>query len=92
MAMNIKSQEAERLSRELARLTGESLTAAVTLAVSERLARVQRARLDDGADDRADRILALGRQIAPLLSEPWASQPHGELLYDDRGLPATLRS
>jgi hypothetical protein len=30
MSLNIKSEEAHRLAQELARLTGESITAAVT--------------------------------------------------------------
>lgn len=42
MALNIKSEEADHLARQLAAETGESLTTAVTLALRERLARVQR--------------------------------------------------
>ncbi len=41
MAVNIKSVEADRLARELARLAGESLTVAVTTAIAERLERVR---------------------------------------------------
>jgi antitoxin VapB len=36
MALSIKTEEADRLARELARLTGESLTEAVTTALRER--------------------------------------------------------
>jgi antitoxin VapB len=39
MAITIKSAEAERLARELAAATGESLTQAVTNALRERLQR-----------------------------------------------------
>ena len=42
MALNIKSSEADRLARELAAVTGESLTAAVTKALAERLERCRR--------------------------------------------------
>ncbi|MEO8714902.1 MAG: type II toxin-antitoxin system VapB family antitoxin [Acetobacteraceae bacterium] len=45
MALSIKTTEADDLARSLARLTGESLTAAVTEALRERLAR-ERARRD----------------------------------------------
>ena len=45
--LNLKSGEAHRLASELAELTGESLTLAVTVALRERLAR-ERA----GAGDR----------------------------------------
>jgi antitoxin VapB len=39
MALNIKDPEADRLARELAALTGESITAAVTSALRERIDR-----------------------------------------------------
>ena len=37
MSLNIKNEETYRLAQELAQLTGESMTAAVTEAVRERL-------------------------------------------------------
>ncbi|MCB9530155.1 MAG: type II toxin-antitoxin system VapB family antitoxin, partial [Myxococcales bacterium] len=39
MALSIKNDEADRLARELAALTGESLTEAVVVSLRERLAR-----------------------------------------------------
>src|SRR5437899_2965893 len=39
--LNIKSQEADRLARDLAKATGESITTAVTIALQERLKRVR---------------------------------------------------
>jgi antitoxin VapB len=44
MALNIKSEEADRLARALAAETGESLTEAVTRALAERLERQRRRR------------------------------------------------
>lgn len=88
MAINIKNPGTEQLARELATLTGESLTTAITVALRARLQQVRDGRPDVGRAAKAERIRALGRAIAPLLEEPWASQDHGELLYDDRGLPA----
>lgn len=41
MALNIKDEGADRLVRELAAETGESLTTAVTVAVRERLERLR---------------------------------------------------
>ena len=84
MAMNIKNSEAERLTHELAELTGESLTEAVAVAVRERLSRLRQRR----GSGMADRLLAIGRDLAPRLSEPYRSADHGDLLYDDKGLPA----
>lgn len=47
MALSIKTSEADRLARELAAATRESLTEAVTTALRERLERVrQREQLD----------------------------------------------
>jgi hypothetical protein len=40
--LNISNQEAHRLAEELAKLTGESMTTAVTVALRERLDRVRR--------------------------------------------------
>jgi antitoxin VapB len=42
MSLNIKNEKTHRLVRELARVTGESMTAAVDGAAQERLERVRR--------------------------------------------------
>ncbi len=83
MGLNIKNDETHRLAEELSRLTGESLTAAVTVAVRERLERVRRER----GKSLADRLIAIGKDCAPRLKEPFRSGDHGDLLYDERGLP-----
>ena len=83
MSLNIKSEEAHRLARELAEVTGESMTVAVTVAVRERLDRLHRQR---GAS-LVERLLAIGRDCAAHLKEPCRSVDHGALLYDERGLP-----
>ena len=83
MGLNIKDKETHRLAGELARLTGESMTTAVTIAVRERLDRVRR----EQSRCLADRLLAIGKDCAARLKEPWRSADHGDHLYDDRGLP-----
>jgi len=35
----------------------------------------------------ADRLLAIGKDCAAHLKEPFLSTDHGAILYDDRGLP-----
>ncbi|WP_322748837.1 MULTISPECIES: type II toxin-antitoxin system VapB family antitoxin [unclassified Frankia] len=82
MALNIKNDETQRLSRELADLTGESITTAVTMAIRERLDRMRADR--EAGEQRAARIVALGRQIAAAVSSSGMSI---EDLYDDHGLP-----
>jgi antitoxin VapB len=83
MSLNIKSEETHRLVRELAALTGESMTAAVTEAVRERLDRMRRER----GVRLADRLLAIGKDCAARLAEPYRSADHADLLYDEHGLP-----
>lgn len=83
VAMNIKNDQAQKLAHKLAELTGESLTAAVTEAVRERLERVQAAQ----RDGLADRLMRIGKDCAAHLKEPFRSAEHGDLLYDERGLP-----
>jgi len=83
MSLNIKSDQTHRLARELADATGESLTEAVTVALQERLDCVRRRH----PDDFVERAMAIARECAAHLKEPYRSIDHGEMLYDDRGLP-----
>ena len=41
MALSIKTEEADKLARELSRLTGETMTDAITQAMRERLERLR---------------------------------------------------
>ena len=83
MSLNIKNKETHRLAQELAAATGESMTEAVTEAVRERLDRVRRRH----GTTLAERLLAIGKDCAPRLKEPYRSADHRDLLYDERGLP-----
>jgi antitoxin VapB len=85
MSLNIKNTETHQLVQELAALTGETQTTAVTVAVRERLDRVRHLREEASL---ADRLLAIGADTAPRLREPFRSADHGDLLYDQHGLPA----
>jgi antitoxin VapB len=83
MGLNIKNREAHLLAEKLSKLTGESMTTAVTIALRERLDRV---RQQQGLG-LADRLLAIGKDCAVRLKEPFRSADHGAILYDERGLP-----
>lgn len=48
MALSIKTEEADRLARELSRLTGETMTDAITQAMRERLGRLRAGREAQG--------------------------------------------
>jgi len=61
MALNIKSSETDKLARDLAEATGESITTAVTVALKERLARVKR-RKSSAWEAQIDEIFARARR------------------------------
>jgi antitoxin VapB len=72
------------LARDLSERTGESMTKAVVVALRERVARLQRG----SESEFVDRLLAIGRDCAAHLEEPYRSIDHGDLLYDEKtGLP-----
>jgi len=60
MALNIKNEETQKLAQELAKLTGESMTTALTEAVRVRLDRVRSER----RAGLADRLLEIGKDCA----------------------------
>ena len=82
MSLNIKSPEAHELAAELARLTGESMTKAVTQALRERLDREQRRRDKEAL---VAELLAIARRCATSPRRDHRSLE--EFLYDERGLP-----
>ena len=83
MSLNIKNKEAHKLANQLAKLTGENMTEAVTKAVRERLDKL---RSQHGAG-LADRLVKIGKDCAAHLKEPFRSADHDDLLYDEKGLP-----
>ena len=84
MSLNIKNADAHNLAQELAELTGESLTEAVTVALRERLERV---RHQQDAHDLSEQLMAIGRDAASHFPKDFKSTDHGDFLYDERGLP-----
>ena len=79
---NIKNPMAHKMATELARLTGESLSEAATMAIRERLERERRQRDNQAL---ARELLEMGRRFAAHGRTDQRS--HGEFLYDERGLP-----
>jgi antitoxin VapB len=81
MTLNIKDPEARDLAQALARETGETMTTAVIEALRDRLARAQRGRRSASAEE----LLSIGQRCAQGRVAP--ALPHGDMLYDERGLP-----
>ena len=82
MGLNVKDPEAHKLAQLLAKETGETLTAAVTQALRERLDRVRRRRKRDAL---LAEIHAISARSSAVLQGP--AIDHAELLYDEHGLP-----
>ena len=81
MSLNVKDPEAHRLAQEIARATGETMTRAVTEALRERLARIERRR----ARASVEELLGIADRAATHVKRP--TLDHADLLYDERGLP-----
>ena len=84
MGLNIKNDETCRLARDLARLTGETMTGAITMALRERMERVQRKRR---VASQARELQAIAERCANLMGPGPSAVEHGDLLYDEQGLP-----
>ena len=85
MALNIRDLEAQRLARELADATGETMTGAVITALRERLERL-RVRQKVGRSERAGRLMEHGKRFSALpVLDP--RSPDEIIGYDEAGLP-----
>ncbi len=84
MSLNIKNDETCQIARDLAQLTGETMTGAITVALRERLAREQRTR---SVQARARKLRAVAERCAKLMGPGPSAAEHGDMLYDERGLP-----
>ncbi len=76
MSLNIKNEETCRLAEELAALTKENKTQAITIALRERLERETRRR-----EERIESMLAVGERLAPYLKPGPSSTEIGDFLY-----------
>lgn len=85
MGLNIKNPDAHELVKELAELTGESMTDAVIVAVRERLYRVRSG--DEQVRERARVIREMGREIARRMSPETRTMDVDASLYDENGFP-----
>jgi len=83
MALNIRNAETEKLAAELARVTGETKTEAVTKALRDRLVRVKRERAHRALADELEEIAEHCASL-PVLDQRVAEEIVG---YDEAGLP-----
>lgn len=80
--LNIKKPEARQLAARLSEMTGESVTDAVTVALRERVDRLEKLRDRTGV---AARLMALAKEFSelPVLDD----REPDDMLYDEDGLP-----
>ena len=85
MALSIKSPEADRLARDLAAATGESITNAVIVAMRERLARQKRKQ--EAKETLVADLMAIANHSAslPVLDDRTEDEIMG---WDQNGLPS----
>ncbi len=83
MALSIRNPKAEKLAREIAAESGETITQAITLALEERL---ERLRGRSTATDLAEEILKISKRCSGIPDRDKRSAD--EILgYDDTGVP-----
>jgi antitoxin VapB len=83
MVLNIKDPETDRLARELAAETGESITVAARRALEERLVRVRARRKAAPAAEELREVILRARARAVVDDR----SPEEIIGYDDLGLP-----
>ena len=84
MSLTIKNEETCLLAEELASLTGESKTSAIKIALQQRLDRELRTR---SATQRLIEMRKIADRCADLLKPGPSAVEHGDVLYDEHGLP-----
>ena len=77
MSLDIEGAGTCSLARELARLTGETVTDAIAVALRERPERERRGR----------KLRAIAERCSALMAPGPSATERGDLLHDERGLP-----
>jgi antitoxin VapB len=83
MALSIKNEKVERLTRKVASVTGESLTEAILTALEERWQRLKSKRRSHALSGQIEDLLRRVDNL-PTLNTRSADEIIG---YDDHGLP-----
>lgn len=97
MALSIKTEEADRLARELSRLTGESMTEAVTKSLRERLEREKHARPKrPTAKERVEEVKRIGAWLAKTrknydFSRPLPAKADYDEMWGEGQIPKAMR-
>ncbi len=85
MSLNIKNPEAHQMARELAKLTGKNMTTVVIDALRTQLKQYQN---PNNPEQHFEELMAIGKRCANHLQHHSTATEHGNLLYDEWGMPA----
>lgn len=83
MALSIKNPATEHLARQVAQMTGESLTEAIQKSLQERMERLHQRRLGKQTEERLEKIIRRVRALPVLDSR----SPDEIIGYDEHGIP-----
>ena len=81
MSLYIEDEETSRLANELAQLTGETVTDAITSAIRERLERQRE------IAEQLRRMREISKRVSNQLRPGPSAVEHGDFLHDENGLP-----
>ncbi len=79
--LNVKDPEAHRLAQAIAKETGESLTKVVIDCLRERHEKLEKRKGRASLED----LMAIAQRVSKGVKRPYLE--HGELLYDEHGIP-----
>ena len=79
--LNVKDPEAHRLAQAIAKETGESLTKVVIDSLRERHEKLEKRKGKASLEE----LMAIAKRVSKGVKRPYVD--HGELLYDDHGIP-----
>ena len=85
--LNIKDPETVRLARKLAEKLGGSVTAAIRIAVEDKMASIDKSEARPTIEQTMALISGLRGHWKPEFDGQELSLTYKDLLYDDRGLP-----
>jgi antitoxin VapB len=81
VSLNVKDPEAHRLAQAISAETGDSLTKVVIDSLRERHAQLEKRKGKASLGE----LMAIAKRASRAAKRPYVD--HGELLYDERGLP-----
>jgi antitoxin VapB len=87
MALHIKSEQVDLLARKVAKKTGETITEAISVALAERLARLQNQTRDSEEELLRDVRAITARVSSKFRNDKRTARELIDALYDDEGLP-----